>query len=170
MSLRVYVYICLFKCVCANVHILPCVCRTCILSRRKAYKHAQDMWFSSSGSGGRTRRPLTAVCCVGDSKTSRPARPPPIAGRWAVVGGVVTVRGRLPVTVPRPGDGPGTLARGSYEPSPRQRRLRCWRLGRDGPSSPPGLGLGQGRECGGRTLDSRTIPSRTFFLGGSGFE
>ena len=141
-----------------------CMHRTCILSRRQAYHHTQDRRFSSKGSGGRARRPITAVACVGDSRTPRPARSPPIAGPLAAVGGVVTVRGRLPVTVPRPGDGPGPLARGCYEPSPRQRRLRCWHLGRDGPSSPPGLGLGQGRGCGGRTLDSRTIPSRTFFL------
>ena len=102
--------------------------------------------------------------CVGDSRTPRPARSPPFAGPLAAVEGVVTVRGRLPVTVPRPGDGPGPLARGSYEPSPRQRWLRCRRLGGDGPSSPPGLGVGRGGGCGERTLDSRTIPSRTFFL------
>jgi hypothetical protein len=54
------------------------------------------------------------------------------------------------VTVPRPGDGPGPMASGCYEP--RQRRLRCWRLGGDWPSSPPGLRLGRGRECGGQTL------------------
>jgi hypothetical protein len=119
-----------------------CVRRTCILSRRQAYKHTQDMRFSSSGSGGRTRRPIPAVCCVGDSKTSRPARPPPIAGRWAVVGGVVTVRGRLPVTVPRPGDGPGPLARGCYEPSPRQwpAALLSPRRGRALVSSGAGVG------------------------------
>ena len=120
--------------------------------------------------GGRARRKTPTVDCVGDSRKPRPARSPPIAGPLAAVGGVVTVRGRLPVTVPRPGDGPGPLARGCYEPSPRHRWLRCRRLGGDGPSSPPGLGVGRGGGCGGRTLDSRTIPSRTFFLGISGFE
>ena len=67
------------------------------------------------------------------------------------------------------GDEPGPLARGRYEPSRRQRQLRCWRLGGDGLSSPPGLGLERGGWCGGRTLDSRTIPSRTFFLRKCGF-
>jgi hypothetical protein len=71
-----------------------CMHRTYLLSRRQAYQHTQHMWFSSSGSGGRTRRPTSAVSCVGDSKTSRPARPPPIAGQLTVVGGVVTVSGR----------------------------------------------------------------------------
>ena len=120
-----------------------CMHRTCILSRRQAYKRTQDRRLSSKGSGGRARRSITAVCCVGDSRTPRPARSLPISGPLAAVGGVVTVSGRLPVTVPRPGDRPGSLARGCYEPSLRQRRLRCWRFGGDGLSSPPGLGLGR---------------------------
>ena len=95
-------YICICLRVCAPMFMFSlCMHRTYILSRRQAYQHTQDMRFSSSGFGGRTPRPTTAVSCVGDSKTSRPARPPPIAGPLAVVGGVVTVRGRLPVTVPR---------------------------------------------------------------------
>ena len=61
---------------------------------------------------------------------------------------MVTVGGHLPVTVPRPEDGHGPLARDCYEPSPRQRWLRCRRLGGDGPSSPPGLGVGRGGGVG----------------------
>ena len=125
--------------------------RTYILSRRQAYQHTQDVRFSSIGSGtGRTcAKPsgkTSTVGCVGDSKTPRPARSPHIAGPLAAVGGLVTVRGRLPVTVTRPGDGPGQLARGCYGPSSRQRWLRCRRLGGDGPSSPPRLGLGRGKK------------------------
>jgi hypothetical protein len=111
----VYIYISVYMCVRQCPYSPLCMHRTYILSRRQAYQHIQDMRFSSSGFGGRMRRPTTTVSCVGDSKTSRPARPPPIAGPLAAVGGVVTARGRLPVTVPRPGDGPGPLARGCYE-------------------------------------------------------
>ena len=148
-----------------NIHTVPCVGIEHIYSH--AVRHTNTHWQDSvtcvtrrSGlePGGRARRKTPTVGCVGDSRTPRPARSPLIAGPLAAVGGVVTVRGCLPVTVPRPGDRPGSLARGCYEPSPRQRRLRCWRICGDGLSSPPGLGLGRGGGCGGRTLDSRTIP------------
>jgi hypothetical protein len=72
-------------------------------------------------------------------------RTPPAHG-WAVGVGRGGSHGQgspagLTLTVPLPGDRPGPLARGCYEPSPRQRQLRCWRLGGDGLSSlPAGVG------------------------------
>ena len=110
----------------------------------KTEPNAQDVSRRSGlEPGGRARRKTPTVDCVGDSRKPKPARSPPFAGPLAAVGGVVTVRGRLPVTVPRPGDGPGPLARGCYGPPPRQRWLHCWRLGGDRPSSPLGLVLGR---------------------------
>ena len=53
--------------------------------------------------GGRARRTTPTVDCADDSRTPGPARSPPITGPLATVEGVVTVRGRLPVTVPGPG-------------------------------------------------------------------
>jgi hypothetical protein len=104
------------------VHQYPyrpmCMNRTYILSRRQAYHHTQDMRFSSIGPGtGRT-------CAKEDAygglrwrlEDAKACTLSALAGPLAAVGGVVTVRGRLPVTVPRPGDGPGSLARGCYEP------------------------------------------------------
>ena len=82
----VYIYISVYMCVRQCPYSPLCMHRTYILSRRQAYQHIQDMRFSSSGFAGRARRPTTAVSCVGDSKTSRPARPQPIAGPLAAVG------------------------------------------------------------------------------------
>ena len=67
-----------------------CMNRTYILSRRQAYQHTQDASRRSGlEPGGRSRRQTPTGACVGDSRTPRPARSPPIAGQLAAVGGVV---------------------------------------------------------------------------------